>query len=72
MKPTEKHPELAKFLDDMTEMVFGNLPRSKAIHVDKCVDCGGKATAFTDDLSLKEFSISGLCQACQDKLYEEK
>ena len=72
MKPTEKHPELSKFLDDMTEMVFGNLPRSKTIHVDTCVACGGKANAFTDPLSLKEFSISGLCQDCQDKLFEEK
>ena len=25
-----------------------------------------------DELSIKEFEISGLCQNCQDKVFEEK
>ena len=28
-----------------------------------------KAENFTDDLSKKEFNISGLCQSCQDKIF---
>jgi len=26
---------------------------------------------FKDDLSLKEFTISGMCQKCQDKIFGE-
>lgn len=26
---------------------------------------------FRDDLSFREFHISGLCQACQDSMFEE-
>lgn len=26
---------------------------------------------FTSDLSLKEFTISGMCQKCQDKIFNE-
>lgn len=28
-----------------------------------------RSTDFTDDLSLKEFQLSGLCQECQDKTF---
>lgn len=31
----------------------------------------GSATVFTDDLSRKEYSISGMCQACQDVIFAE-
>ena len=71
MQPSEKHPTLSKILDDLTETFFGNLPRSKSIQVDVCVSCNGKATAFKDKLSLKEFSISGLCQDCQDSVFDK-
>ena len=26
-------------------------------------------TSFKDDLSKKEYAISGMCQACQDKMF---
>ncbi len=29
----------------------------------------GSATTFNDDLSRREYVISGLCQACQDDLF---
>ena len=43
----------------------------------ECPFCGkpptntkfGKAFLFTDELSAKEYKISGLCQACQDKTF---
>lgn len=28
-----------------------------------------RSTDFTDDLSLKEFQLSGLCQECQDEVF---
>jgi hypothetical protein len=36
-----------------------------------CPDCGEKVdpTEFQDELSVKEFHISGLCQGCQDEIF---
>ena len=34
-----------------------------------CMTCSGDATDFKDDLSRKEYSISGMCQACQDSIF---
>ena len=31
-----------------------------------CVSCGEEAKDFKDEVSKKEFSISGMCQECQD------
>ena len=38
-----------------------------------CPFCGLEASKmeFRDDLSKKEFEISGLCQKCQDETFEE-
>lgn len=35
-----------------------------------CPSCQKKITTFTDDQSIKEFTISGLCQECQDKTFD--
>ena len=38
----------------------------------KCPFCNKKInpeTDFRDDLSLKEYKISGICQFCQDKMF---
>ena len=35
-----------------------------------CVLCYRPAETFRDESSRKEFSISGLCQACQDKVFK--
>ena len=32
----------------------------------RCVSCGCHADSFKDDISAKEYTISGLCQECQD------
>lgn len=44
--------------------------RRLVIVVGLCVDCGGQALKFDDELSKKEYSISGLCQKCQDEVFE--
>lgn len=62
--PTEKSPELTNFL----EKVFG---RSSSINKMKCVCCGQEAKQFKDEISVREYRISGLCQTCQDKTFGE-
>jgi len=39
----------------------------------KCPTCGKGISldAFKDDLSRKEFKISGMCQKCQDSIFNE-
>lgn len=64
---------MQRFIDDLTENVFGT-PLSEAQDARKCVVCGaGPLTAedFRDQLSRKEWGISGMCQECQDKTFGE-
>ncbi len=44
----------------------------QAVEESKCPVCSKKiepTMEFTDELSLKEFYISGLCQRCQDEIF---
>jgi hypothetical protein len=34
-----------------------------------CTGCSKQVTKFRDDLSQREYLISGLCQACQDEVF---
>ena len=34
-----------------------------------CAMCGAKINDFRDALSEKEYSISGMCQKCQDSIF---
>lgn len=68
MTPTKKHDNMERAL----EQVFG-FDRRTAIILDLCqpapIGCGGEATTFRDELSRREFRISGLCQKCQDSVF---
>lgn len=35
-----------------------------------CPTCGGEAKEFDDGLSLREYGISGMCQNCQDAVFD--
>ena len=52
--------------------IFGH-DRRAVINSNRCVPkplgCGGPATEFRDELSRKEYTISGLCQKCQDSIF---
>lgn len=61
---TDKAPELDQLITDM----FG-IDRKTNIHADTCVFCKQPATEFKDELSRREFSISGICQSCQDSMF---
>lgn len=66
MQPSTKSPAIESFLEKLSG-------RTTAISGDVCVSppfgCGQLATEFRDEISKKEFSISGLCQKCQDKVF---
>jgi hypothetical protein len=36
-----------------------------------CTTCAEPITDFKDELSEREFNISGLCQKCQDRVFSE-
>ena len=64
--PTVKAPEL----DDLLAAHMG-VDRREAVASKRCATCGNAVllTSFKDELSLKEFHISGMCQYCQDDLF---
>ncbi|MEK9748239.1 MAG: hypothetical protein VW443_04775 [Pseudomonadales bacterium] len=63
--PSEKSPQLEQFLENL-------MGRTTAVLLDYCVICRKPAENFRDDLSRKEFTISGMCQACQDEVFQEE
>ena len=66
-QPTEKSPEV----EDMLTKLFG-VNRRESITSKVCVSCGAEnltEESFRDELSLREFHISGLCQTCQDSVF---
>ena len=60
--------ELDNAKEEMAFKLFGR-SRSLAIAGGGCVKCGETATDFRDELSRKEYGISGLCQCCQDGIF---
>ncbi len=71
-KPSEKDPGMEKFLDSFSVATYGR-SRTGSIKADTCVTCGAKAppNSFKDALSKREYSISGMCQECQDVTFAE-
>ena len=44
--------------------------KKRAIEDGICNLCGEPVLSFKDELSLTEYEISGICQNCQDELFE--
>jgi len=65
-EPSEKSLEMEAMIDAMNP--FGR-SRVDSIRGNICSWCGKPATEFRDDLSRKEYTISGFCQECQDKTF---
>ena len=66
MKPTQKAPKIADLLEMLahrTSSIEGN------VCVPKPIGCGQQVTSFRDATSEREYTISGLCQQCQDKIF---
>ncbi len=58
-------------IEDLLETISQVLgtPRSVAFRDSICVICGGDASAFKNELCEKEYSLSGMCQVCQDGFF---
>jgi hypothetical protein len=67
-QPTSK----SKAVEDGLQNTFG-FDRRKSINANVCIPppigCGKPATEFNDVKSEKEFTISGFCQKCQDRIF---
>lgn len=53
---------------------FAGKDRLNTIHWGKCMTCSASGLtrkSFVDDLSWREYGISGMCQACQDEVFRE-
>jgi hypothetical protein len=70
MKPTSK----AKEIDNLLKELFG-VDRRESIINGTCIapptGCGKPIGKFKNELSKKEYTISGLCQDCQNKIFGE-
>ena len=63
-----KAASLEGLLEDISRSSLAT-PRSVAFEKQLCVTCGKDASTFKDDICRKEYSLSGMCQVCQDGFF---
>jgi len=55
---------------DLNKPVFRLFPeRADRVIRSQCVTCAEPVGDFKDAISKKEYSISGMCQTCQDSIF---
>jgi hypothetical protein len=66
----ERSKEMQKFTDNFAKKAFGK-SQTECSEQKICVYCHKKVENedFRDDISRKEYGISGLCQKCQDDTF---
>jgi|13_taG_2_1085334.scaffolds.fasta_scaffold01965_11 hypothetical protein len=64
MKATQKHHEIESLLTSIT-----GKSRPQMVLEALCTTCDGVAKSFKDEVSEKEYQISGMCQSCQDEIF---
>lgn len=69
----EDKPELFQIPSGIDSIItsFNGLSRQTAFAKRICVSCRGPAIEFTDSLSRKEWTMSLLCQKCQDAVFND-
>ena len=68
-QPTQK----SSSIEGLLQRLGGGVDRRQTIAEDIChpvMGCGQPATEFRNEISRKEFTISGLCQKCQDSIFD--
>lgn len=63
-----RSPEMQKAVDAFAKSAFGHT-LTEALAGQICAICGRPATQFRDDLSAREYEVSGLCQECQGEIF---
>ncbi len=66
MEPTKKSKKIEELL---TEINPRKVNREETIRRGVCTWCGDHVGEFRDELSIKEYTISGFCQKCQDDTF---
>ena len=66
LEPSKKSEEMERFIDSITPNLLG---RKGSIESRMCATCSKPVIKFKDKLSEKEYTISGMCQACQDSIF---
>ena len=65
--PSEKNPVIESLLAEIN----GGKNRRSYILSNRCVRCDGDASYFLNEVSRKEYAISGWCQHCQDEMFDD-
>ena len=71
MRPSQKSPEIEKLLDKFSYLTNNGTRRTRTYSIKNniCLICGSPVQ-FRDKLSEKEYTISGMCQKCQDETFK--
>ena len=67
----KKVKPIRNLLDKISSQKPFENKRSKALLAQLCVMCETPNLNFTDQLSEKEYKISGMCQTCQDNYFKD-
>jgi len=62
--PTEKSPGIESLLTQIA-----GISRQEAARTMVCACCKKPLGKFRDELSQREWAISGMCQKCQDEVF---
>lgn len=56
-----------------TQLAADMIGGSNALNAGRCPTCHGeiKESDFRNEISKREFGLSGMCQACQDSVFGE-
>lgn len=68
MQPSDKHPGM----NDLINSLAGR-DRQSTISAGHCMTCDKENVVgeLRDNLSRKEYTISGMCQTCQDETFND-
>ncbi len=66
---TPKDPRIEAVLESVSKTLANT--RSQAFEHKTCVTCGKDVGTFKNSQSQTEYLISGLCQVCQDRIFDE-
>ena len=65
---TPKHPDILELMKSTSKLVGGCGVRTSGLCI-MCPRSFDPATEFKDELSQREYEISGMCQKCQNSVF---